>query len=514
MKKEKKGKVWIAGAGPGDAGLLTVRTAHLMRQADVIVYDALISAEILSLIPPDTRTIYVGKRSDHHLVPQEEINQILVREAELGNHVLRLKGGDPFVFGRGGEEAQMLRNAGIDFEIVPGVTSGVAVPAYAGIPVTHRDYTSSFHVITGHARKGGLTRIDYKALVRLGGTLIFLMGVTALPEICTKLREAGMPGETPAAVIQDGTLACQKSVRSDLIHLPEHVLEEKIKAPAIIVVGQVCALGDEFSWMKKRPLGGRQILVTRPEERNRSFAESLRSLGAQVIGLPAIRTKELKKEEDRERIRKAISRISKRAEAGTAWIVFTSAAGVDVFFSFLKTERIDVRSLWRARFAVIGTGTGKALERKGILPDLIPDVYEAGELGNTLAKKVTRGDLVAAFRAREASEELFPPIREQGADCLDIPVYETFAGVTPAWVERILAQFEEGKIDAVTFTSASTVRGFVNMMDGRMNLKHVRALCIGRKTEEEARSFGMWTITSQEATVESMIETLLEAETI
>ena len=315
-------------------------------------------------------------------------------------------------------------------------------------------------------------------------------------------------------MIQDGTLACQKSVRSDLIHLPEHVLEEKIKAPAIIVVGQVCALGDECSWMKKRPLGGRQILVTRPEERNRSFAESLRSLGAQVIGLPAIRTKELKKEEDRERIRKAISRISKRAEAGTAWIVFTSAAGVDVFFSFLKTERIDVRSLWRARFAVIGTGTGKALERKGILPDLIPDVYEAGELGNTLAKKVTRGDLVAAFRAREASEELFPPIREQGADCLDIPVYETFAGVTPAWVERILAQFEEGKIDAVTFTSASTVRGFVNMMDGRMNLKHVRALCIGRKTEEEARSFGMWTITSQEATVESMIETLLEAETI
>ena len=283
MKKEKKGKVWIAGAGPGDAGLLTVRTAHLMRQADVIVYDALISAEILSLIPPDTRTIYVGKRSDHHLVPQEEINQILVREAELGNHVLRLKGGDPFVFGRGGEEAQMLRNAGIDFEIVPGVTSGVAVPAYAGIPVTHRDYTSSFHVITGHTRKGGLTRIDYKALVRLGGTLIFLMGVTALPEICTKLREAGMPGETPAAVIQDGTLACQKSVRSDLIHLPEHVLEEKIKAPAIIVVGQVCALGDECSWMKKRPLGGRQILVTRPEERNRSFAESLRSLGAQVI---------------------------------------------------------------------------------------------------------------------------------------------------------------------------------------------------------------------------------------
>ena len=173
-----------------------------------------------------------------------------------------------------------------------------------------------------------------------------------------------------------------------------------------------------------------------------------------------------------------------------------------------------MRSLWRARFAVIGTGTGKALERKGILPDLIPDVYEAGALGNTLAKKVTAGDLVAAFRAREASEELFPPIREQGADCLDIPVYETFAGVTPAWVERILAQFEEGKIDAVTFTSASTVRGFVNMMDGRMNLKHVRALCIGRKTEEEARSFGMWTITSQEATVESMIETLLEAETI
>ena len=253
MEENRNGMVWIAGAGPGDARLLTVRTAQLIREADVIVYDALISAEVLSLIPADTRTIYVGKRSDHHLVPQEEINEILVREAKRGHRVLRLKGGDPFVFGRGGEEAEALVKAGISFEVVPGVTSGVAVPAYAGIPVTHRDYTSSFHVITGHVRKGGTSRIDYEALVKLGGTLIFLMGVTALPEICEKLREAGMPGETPAAVIQEGTLSCQKSVRSDLFHLPDRVREAGVQAPAIIVVGQVCALADGFDWRKKRP---------------------------------------------------------------------------------------------------------------------------------------------------------------------------------------------------------------------------------------------------------------------
>lgn len=509
MEEKKCGKVWIAGAGPGDAGLLTVKTASLMEQADAVVYDALISAEILSLIPEKTEKINVGKRSDHHLVPQKEINQILVNLAKEGKQVLRLKGGDPFVFGRGGEEAEFLVQEDIDFEIVPGITSSVAVPAYAGIPVTHRDYTSSFHVITGHARKGGESRIDYETLARLDATLVFLMGVTALPEICEKLRMAGMPDDTPAAVIQEGTLACQKKVVSDLQNLPKRVQEEKIQAPAVIVVGKVCALSESFSWAEQRPLGGRQILITRPRSQGQTFARTLRGLGAQVIEFPSIQVEPLQGKREKERILSALKEIRNR-KTGTSWIVFTSAAGVRSFFNFLEEMNLDIRTLWGSRFAVIGSGTGRELGKRGIRPDLMPDIYEAEKLGEALAGQTKPGDLVTAFRAREASEELFPPVLKTGAECVDIPVYETGTGADDAWTEKISAQFQEGKIDLVTFTSASTVRGFESTMQGKVDPGKILALCIGRKTEEEAKRWGMHTAVAEEATVESMTEKILE----
>ena len=509
MEEKKCGKVWIAGAGPGDAGLLTVKTASLMEQADAVVYDALVSAEILSLIPEKTEKINVGKRADHHLVPQKEINQILVNLAKEGKQVLRLKGGDPFVFGRGGEEAEFLVQEDIDFEIVPGITSSVAVPAYAGIPVTHRDYTSSFHVITGHARKGGESRIDYEALARLDATLVFLMGVTALPEICEKLRMAGMPDDTPAAVIQEGTLACQKKVVSDLQNLPKRVQEEKIQAPAVIVVGKVCALSESFSWAEQRPLGGRQILITRPRSQGQTFARTLRGLGAQVIEFPSIQVEPLQGKREKERILSALKEIRNR-KTGTSWIVFTSAAGVRSFFNFLEEMNLDVRTLWDSRFAVIGSGTGRELGKRGIRPDLMPDIYEAEKLGEALAGQTKSGDLVTAFRAREASEELFPPVLKTGAECVDIPVYETRIGADAAWTDKISAQFQEGKIDLVTFTSASTVRGFESTMQGKVDPGKILALCIGRKTEEEAKRMGMRTAVAEEATVESMTEKILE----
>ena len=509
MEEKKCGKVWIAGAGPGDAGLLTVKTASLMEQADAVVYDALVSAEILSLIPEKTEKINVGKRSDHHLVPQKEINQILVNLAKEGKQVLRLKGGDPFVFGRGGEEAEFLVQEDIDFEIVPGITSSVAVPAYAGIPVTHRDYTSSFHVITGHARKGGESRIDYETLARLDATLVFLMGVTALPEICEKLRMAGMPDDTPAAVIQEGTLACQKKVVSDLQNLPKRVQEEKIQAPAVIVVGKVCALSESFSWAEQRHLGGRQILITRPRSQGQTFARTLRGLGAQVIEFPSIQVEPLQGKREKERILTALKEIRNR-KTGTSWIVFTSAAGVRSFFNFLEKMNLDIRTLWGSRFAVIGSGTGRELGKRGIRPDLMPDIYEAEKLGEALAGQTKPGDLVTAFRAREASEELFPPVLKTGAECVDIPVYETGTGADDAWTEKIAAQFQEGKIDLVTFTSASTVRGFESTMQGKVDPGKILALCIGRKTEEEAKRWGMHTAVAEEATVESMTEKILE----
>lgn len=364
-------------------------------------------------------------------------------------------------------------------------------------------------MITGHARKGGESRIDYETLARMDATLVFLMGVTALPEICEKLRMAGMPDDTPAAVIQEGTLACQKKVVSDLRNLPKRVQEEKIQAPAVIVVGKVCALSESFSWAEQRHLGGRQILITRPRSQGQTFARTLRGLGAQVIEFPSIQVEPLQGKREKERILSALKEIRNR-KTGTSWIVFTSAAGVRSFFGFLEEAHLDIRTLWGSRFAVIGSGTGRELRKRGIRPDLMPDVYEAGKLGEALAGQTKPGDLVTAFRAREASEELFPPVLKTGAECVDIPVYETGTGADDAWTEKIAAQFQEGKIDLVTFTSASTVRGFESTMQGKVDPGKILALCIGRKTEEEAKRWGMHTAVAEEATVESMTEKILE----
>ena len=364
-------------------------------------------------------------------------------------------------------------------------------------------------MITGHARKGGESRIDYETLARMDATLVFLMGVTALPEICEKLRMAGMPDDTPAAVIQEGTLACQKKVVSDLQNLPKRVQEEKIQAPAVIVVGKVCALSESFSWAEQRPLGGRQILITRPRSQGQTFARTLRGLGAQVIEFPSIQVEPLQGKREKERILSALKEIRNR-KTGTSWIVFTSAAGVRSFFNFLEEMNLDIRTLWGSRFAVIGSGTGRELGKRGIRLDLMPDVYEAGKLGEALAGQTKPGDLVTAFRAREGSEELFPPVLKTGAECMDIPVYETGTGADDAWTEKIAAQFQEGKIDLVTFTSASTVRGFESTMQGKVDPGKILALCIGRKTEEEAKRWGMHTAVAEEATVESMTEKILE----
>ena len=278
QQKTKTGKVWLAGAGPGDAGLLTWKVKQKMEEADVIVYDALISAEILSLIPDGKEWIYVGKRSGYHCVRQEEINQILVREAGAGKNVLRLKGGDPFVFGRGAEEAECLREEGIEFEIIPGVTSALAVPAYAGIPITHREFASSFHVITGHAKQGRNMELPYEALVRLNGTLIFLMGITAMGEICQGLLQAGMDENMPAAVLERGTTSRQRKLVSTLSRLEEDAKNFQVETPAIILVGKLCALSETFEWVSSLPLWGKQILTTRPRQNSSRLTGKLRKL--------------------------------------------------------------------------------------------------------------------------------------------------------------------------------------------------------------------------------------------
>lgn len=511
---KKTGKVWLAGAGPGDAGLLTIKTKELIETADVIVYDALISTEIMSLIPAEKECIYVGKRSGNHAVPQEGINQILLEQALLGKKVLRLKGGDPFVFGRGGEELELLAEHGIPFEIVPGITSAVAVAAYAGIPITHRDFTSSFHVITGHARKDGVSRIHYDALVKLNGTLVFLMGISSMPDICTGLLEAGMRPDMPAAVLERGTTSRQRSIVSDVAHLVERAEKEQVQTPAIILVGEVCSLEKEFAWAKKRPLGGRQFLITRPKQNASELAKRLRAAGAQVLEIPAIVTKPIEKNEAlKKALQFDVQILTGEAAVSERWLVFSSPIGVRTFFEQLLKLEMDARSLMRKgcelKFAVIGSATKKELRNYGFCADVTPKVFNAKHLGEALAKEAKPNSEIIIVRAKEGSKELIPPLEAAGLKVLDIATYETVYEVNEVLCEEVKRAFDSGEIDAVTFTSASTVRGFVNGFKD-LNYEAVKAVCIGEQTAAEARKYGMQISISKEASMDSMMELMLE----
>lgn len=509
---EQTKKVWLAGAGPGDAGLLTVKTRELLEQADVVVYDALVSVEILSLIPEQTEKINVGKRADHHPVPQEEINRILAKEAKAGKRVLRLKGGDPFVFGRGGEELELLIREGIAFEVVPGITSAVAVAAYAGIPITHRDYTSSFHVITGHPKKDGTSRVNYEALVQMDATLVFLMGISAMETICENLIRAGMEPDMPAAVLEKGTTARQRNVVSTVAHLAADAKAAQIQTPAMILVGRVCALAKRFRWADARPLGGKQILVTRPKQHSSELAKKLRDLGAQVIELPSIMTEVIRENTALEQALLRIGRDSTR-DGGEEWLVFTSPVGVELFFEQLEQMEFDLRKILggqaEIKAAAIGSATARALKKRGIFADLVPEVYAAQQLGEALARTAAGNSYITIIRAKEGSELLIPPLERRGLAYADIPLYETICRADTVLKEQLVKMFEAQEIDFVTFTSASTVRGFTQTM-GSMDYSKVAAICIGEQTAKAAKAYGMQIEISKEATMDSMIERMLE----
>lgn len=503
---EEKGRVWLAGAGPGDEGLLTLKTKQKMEEADVIVYDALISAEILSLIPDGKEWINVGKRSGHHSVPQEEINEILVRKAKQGKKVLRLKGGDPFVFGRGAEEAEMLRQEGIPFEIIPGVTSASAVPAYAGIPITYRDFASSFHVITGHAKQGKKMEIAYDALVKLDGTLVFLMGISAMEEICQGLIEAGMDKNMPAAVLEKGTTARQRTLVSTVGNLKRDAEQFGVQTPAIILIGRVCGLAKQFAWGEQLPLWGKQIVTTRPRQNSSRMAQKLRRKGARVIELPSITTKTI---EQNVRLERALSDI--RSTDGEKWLVFTSPIGVRTFWEQLRRLKTDVRGIFteRTKVAAIGTATAEGLSGRGIFADLVPDVYCAQKLGETLGKRARQGSRIWLLRAKEGSAALPEELEKAGFLPEDVPLYETVCRLPDALNGKLSRLLEAGEIDMVTFTSASTVRGFVQALP-QADFGKLRAVCIGEQTAQEAARYGMRIEVSEKATMESMVQKILQ----
>ena len=505
------GKVYLIGSGPGDAGLFTLRGRELLEQADAVVYDALAGDAVLGWIPEHTRKIDVGKRSGRHSKKQEEILEILLEEAKKGGTIVRLKGGDPFVFGRGGEEAEFLKKHQIPFEVVPGISSSLAVPAYFGIPVTHRGLAGSFHVITGH-RMEGMPALDFEALARVGGTLIFLMSVANAPRICEGLLNAGMKPETPAAFLMNGTLASQRMIRATLQTLPEEGVRQGVKAPAILVIGEVCALADTCAWREEKPLAGKRIVITRPKERSQKLAEHLRDAGAEVLEFPTIELKPVWKK-------------SEKADAGTAdkeklyelvrnlesyhWLVLTSPAGAQYFFELLNQMQKDFRSLSHLRFAVIGEGTASVCREHGIYPDYIPERFYAADLGKGLAKQVKQNERVCILRARHGSPELTQAFEAAGISYMDVTLYDTITPEESPLAARIRELLKEGAIDAVTFTSGSTVQGFLDILQpDKETLNGFTAVCIGEKTEKTASTAGMKAVLAESVSEEGIEQAL------
>lgn len=495
------GKVWLVGAGPGDAGLFTLKGKMVLEQAQTVVYDSLVGDGVLSMIPKNVRLINVGKRAGHHLVPQEQINEILLHEAQEGRRVVRLKGGDPFLFGRGGEELELLSEKGIPFEVVPGVTSAVAVPAYNGIPVTHRDYCSSVHIITGHKKAGQKYNINFKALVETKGTLIFLMGVTALGDICTNLIEAGMDPDTPAAVLQQGTTAGQKKIIATVSTLKKETDRQGIQTPAIIVVGGVCEVSDRFAWYENMPLFGAKVIVTRPKELVSGMACRLRQLGAEVLELPAIAVRPVENEEVVQTVLKQLDQYD--------WIAFTSPSGVRIFFDyFMKKTETDVRKFGMLKVAALGSGTARELKKRGVYPDLVPEIFDGRALGEKMARQCEEGARILIPRASIGNRELTDALKSgRNFKVTDLATYDTVYEQSEIIDEA--KEIADGKISCAVFTSASSVKGFVNAVPD-LDYSKVTAACIGKQTKAAADAYGMNTVMSEQATIDSLTELVVQ----
>ena len=486
------GKVTLVGAGPGDPGLLTRKGLEALERADVVVYDRLVSPAILALMPEGAVKINVGKEASRHPVPQEQINRILLEQAQQGHNVVRLKGGDPFLFGRGGEELELLAEHRIPFEEVPGITSAIAAPAYGGIPVTHRDCCSSLHIVTGHQRAGKELAIDFEALVRTGGTLVFLMGVSALPTICAGLLDAGMAPDTPAAVVERGTTPAQRRVSATLAELPRAAEAAAVQSPAVIVVGDVCALADQFDWFDHLPLKGKRVVVTRPRERAGTLSARLRALGADVWEYPCIATVPIPPCPD---VDGALERLS-----GYEWLALTSPAGVDAVWACLDGKGLDARALGGLKLAAIGPGTAKALAGHGLRADYVPEVYDAAHLGAGLP---ARGR-VLILRAEEGSPALTEALKGRNIGYDDVACYRTVYENPRS--DELRAAVESGAAGIVTFTSASTVKGFVASVGEDADFSRMVGACIGAQTAAEARKHGIPAAVAREATPDAQVE--------
>ena len=498
-----RGIVYLVGAGPGDPGLLTIRGRELLRCCDAVVYDALVSEEMLriELGDRDVERHFVGKRGSSDVsARQADIDTLLVRLACEGKRVVRLKGGDPFVFGRGGEEALALARARVDFEIVPGVSAGVAAPAYAGIPITHRGVATAVTFVTGHEDpEKGTTTTDWSALARSGATLVLYMGVRTLPDVVRELLAGGRSAETPAAVIERGTLPTQRVIVASLATIAERAREANIAAPAITIVGDVVRLREEIEWLERRPLAGKRIVVTRARTQASVLSGRLRELGAEVIEMPAIRIEAL----DLAPLYRALDCVG-----DYEWVVFTSQNAVDIFWRAMTDRGLDARSLGHTRIAAIGRATAEALLDHGLAADVVPAQFVTESLLQVLAERSDiAGTRVLLPRAASARDVLPDGLTALGARVDEIAIYTSVMDGDGA--ADIVARLLEGEIDVITLTSSSTAQFFVDAV-GSDAARAVPVASIGPITSRTARTLGLRVgVEAEEATIGALVEAVV-----
>ena len=500
------GKVYLVGAGPGDAGLLTLRGAELLQRADVVVYDSLVNRELLALAPGAAEIIFGGKRPRDRAIPQEELNQLLAEKAKAGKTVVRLKGGDPYIFGRGGEEAARLHRDGVPFEVVPGISSIIAAPSYAGIPLTHREHCSSFTVITGHEDPDkDESALDWKRVAREPGTKVLLMGVERIGKIAAALEANGLPADTPAAMVRWGTMGRQQTITATLGTLAAKVAKADFKAPAVTVIGTVSTLRDTLNWYENRPLFGQRVVVTRNRREAGKLSGQIRELGAEVLEIPTIKILPPTRNEP---LIEAITGIG-----SYDWIILTSANGVEHFFDYFFKAFHDVRDLGSVRFAAVGPATAKKLREFHLNIDLMPETYTAAATAKAmLAAQNVENISVLLARAESANPELPRLLEDKGAIVDDIAFYKT----EPETADRNGAadDFEENSADWITFASSSAVRNF----DARFGLAKrcadnpkLKLASIGPETTKALKELGLKpTAKAKEHTIDGLAAALLK----
>lgn len=507
MKKSKQGKVYLVGAGPGDVELLTLKALQSIKKTDVIIYDALINPEILLFANEKAEKIYVGKKGNQTIshITQPQINQILVDKAKAGKIVVRLKGGDPFIFGRGGEEAEFLAKNDIEFEVIPGISAAIAVPTYAGIPLTHRKYTSSLIIVTGHENSS----ICWEEIAKIGGTIVILMGVANLPQIVQELIKNGISPKTPIAVIKSGTLNTQKTIIGTLEDIVDKT--KGLTTPAISVIGQVVNLRKTINWFEKKPLFGKKILVTRAREQASELSKLLKDYGADVVEFPMIK---ILPPLNFTELDKAISQIDTYN-----WIIFTSVNGVKYFFKRLKEIGRDIRALKGLKIAAIGPETKKMLENLALNVDYQPEkeftqegLIEGFKTGLP-GKWEIKGQRILIPRSEQARKVLIAGLKEIGAQVDDVMAYRTIKeDIDVLHLKELLTQNE---IDIITFTSSSTVTNFCSMFNEGSLLNNIKIASIGPITTRKTQSFGLTVdITAKEYTISGLVEAIIVSQTV